>query len=319
MNNFIFLSRWTGRFGNRMFQYAYGATYSYIHHMDFMTCSDWEGSLLFEKQAHQLMPDSLFRSQMNQLKNKNNIELRQIIFDQFDKKKSTKIEFLTPDTSKEPYSYYPHSCYGDLCANNKAIFEQMDANYLKQFFQFSNEVKSTQAYQELEKMKGQYHVAHLRRDDISNPNTRKGGYSVISIDSYKRAFEKYGIDEKDVLWVSDDYTNQWAEKLGFNVEIKRLGWSYPGGSGYEPGVVFDWLEDFLKLYFAKSIFRANSSFSWWASFLSPTARVYSPRLNKRKPYGKDNILEEIDVEFEEGNQPHWVNLANSPCPNIIIN
>jgi hypothetical protein len=318
MDDFIFLSRWTGRFGNRMFQYAYGATYSQIHQVDFMTCSDWEGSLLFDKQAHNLMPHQSFRTQMNQLRDKNNADLRQEIFDQFDANNMIKVKYLTPDTVKDPYIYQAHSCFGDLCADNKAIFEKMDAKYLRQFFQFSDEVKATTAYQQLEKMKGTYHVAHLRRDDISNPNTRKGRYSVISIDSYKRAFEKNGIDEKDVLWVSDDYTNQWAEKLGFSVEIKRLGWSYPGGSGYEPGVVFDWLEDFLKLYFAKTIFRANSSFSWWAGFLSPTANVYSPRLTERKAYGKDNILEEIDVEFEKGNQPHWVHLAKSRCPDIII-
>ena len=82
-------------------------------------------------------------------------------------------------------------------------------------------------------------------------------------------------------------------------------WRYPTGSEVLPGVLFDWLEDFLRLYFARTIFRANSSFSWWAAFLSPAARVFSPVVDKRHIYGVDG-LEEIDVEFVEGNHPHWM-------------
>ena len=103
-------------------------------------------------------------------------------------------------------------------------------------------------------------------------------------------------------WVSDDYTGKW--------HVDRAargwgGWDYPTGSQYLPGIVFDWLHDFLKLYFARTIFRANSSFSWWAATLSPTAKVFSPVVDKRHIYGVDGI-EEIDVEFVEGNHPHWL-------------
>jgi hypothetical protein len=77
------------------------------------------------------------------------------------------------------------------------------------------------------------------------------------------------------------------------------------GSEVLPDVLFDWLEDFLRLYFARTIFRANSSFSWWAAFLSPCARVFSPVIDKRHIYGVDG-LEEIDVDFIEGNHPHWM-------------
>jgi hypothetical protein len=83
------------------------------------------------------------------------------------------------------------------------------------------------------------------------------------------------------------------------------GWEYPTGSQYLPPIMFDWLDDFLKLYFARTIFRANSSFSWWAATLSPTARVFSPVMDKRHIYGVDG-MEEIDVDFVEGNQPHWL-------------
>ena len=79
----------------------------------------------------------------------------------------------------------------------------------------------------------------------------------------------------------------------------------PEGSEHLPAVMFDWLDDFLKLYFARTIFRANSSFSWWAAMLSPTATVYSPVIDKHHIYGVDG-LKEIDVEFVEGNHPHWL-------------
>ena len=83
-----------------------------------------------------------------------------------------------------------------------------------------------------------------------------------------------------------------------------------------PDVVFDWMNDFLKMYFARTIFRANSSFSWWAGFLSPTAKVYSPVVNKQHIYGRDNDGEEkeIDLKFVEGNEPHWMHNQ----PNIVF-
>ena len=72
-----------------------------------------------------------------------------------------------------------------------------------------------------------------------------------------------------------------------------------------PGSSFDWLDDFLKLYFARTIFRANSSFSWWAAMLSPTAKVFSPVIDTNHIYGVDGV-EEITVDFVEGNHPHWL-------------
>ena len=103
--------------------------------------------------------------------------------------------------------------------------------------------------------------------------------------------------------MSDDYSGKWHPD---RTEGIRGGWSYPVGSEYlGPELVFDWLADFLKLYFARTIFRANSSFSWWASFLSPTATTFSPVLHRQVIYGRDS-LEEVDYEFVEGNQPHWM-------------
>ena len=129
------------------------------------------------------------------------------------------------------------------------------------------------------------------------------GHSVLARSAYFNAFERYGFARDGVQWISDDYSRRWHSDRPVTI---RGGWSYPIGSEYlGREVIFDWLEDFLKLYFARTIFRANSSFSWWAAFLSPTATVYSPVVNRRLIYGVDGH-EEVEYEFVPGNHPHWM-------------
>ena len=81
--------------------------------------------------------------------------------------------------------------------------------------------------------------------------------------------------------------------------------------------MFDWLSDFLKLYFARTIFRANSSFSWWAACLSPTAKVFSPVVDKRHIYGVDG-MDEITLDFVEGNHPHYLLGGRYDKPDIRL-
>ena len=189
----------------------------------------------------------------------------------------------------------------------------MDKQHLLNLFEFSDEVKNSDIYKRYENVKGTYDIAHLRRDDISSPEYNKvnaQGYSVISKNSYINAFKKFGYDSENVLWTSDDFTKKWHTSRN---PTSNFGWQYPMGSNYRKGEIFDWLEDFLRLYFARTIFRANSSFSWWAAFLSPTAKVYSPILDKKHIYGVDG-MEEIEVEFVDGNHPHWL----YGCKDILI-
>jgi hypothetical protein len=78
------------------------------------------------------------------------------------------------------------------------------------------------------------------------------------------------------------------------------------------------------MYFARTIFRGNSSFSWWASFLSQQregpAKIFSPRLDKKILYAsKETYKEEAGFEFEEGNSPHWLcTTKENRCNDIII-
>jgi len=302
--SFILLAHWNGRFGNRMHQYAYGATYAKLNNVPFYLPSDWEGTHLFKNQYHTVVEDDTLRLEINQTQpSMNTLEFRT----QSIQKLHPDAKQINPEMIDQNYLKYDHPVFFDsVCAYSQTIFDKMDKKHLLEIFEFSDKVKNTEAYKYWSKFQGKYDIVHLRRDDISNIEYNKNnpqGYSVVSKESYYKAFEKFGYNPDNITWVSDDHTNKWHSN---RTATPNLGWSYPIGSNYDNEYVFDWLEDFLKLYFARTIFRANSSFSWWASFLSPTAKVYSPVLDKQVIYGRDNDGVEIDVDFVKGNHPHWM-------------
>jgi hypothetical protein len=102
--------------------------------------------------------------------------------------------------------------------------------------------------------RGRYNAAHLRRGDFINHPREP---AIISDRSYAQAFEKFGAHR--VVRISDA----------------------PPGS--------DPMEDFQILMHADKLFRANSSFSWWAAALNEYGTVYSPVLAGKKGWS--------DVEF----------------------
>jgi hypothetical protein len=301
--NPIILTHWNGRFGNRIHQYAYGVTYSKMFNMPFQLPSDWEGTYLFKRQYHTVVEDDTLRLEINQTQSAlNTISYRT----QAVQKLYPNAKHIHPEMLDQNYTDHGVPVFFDsVCAYSNTIFAPMSKDYLLEVFEFSDEVKETEAYKYWNSKKGTYDIAHLRRDDIANATYNKNnpqGYSVVSKESYIKAFEKFRFDPDKVEWTSDDFTGRWHQRE----KAENFGWDYPTGSRYRPGFVFDWLEDFLRLYFARTIFRANSSFSWWACFLSPTATVYSPVLDKQLIYGRDDREEEIDVEFVLGNHPHWM-------------
>ena len=60
-------------------------------------------------------------------------------------------------------------------------------------------------------------------------------------------------------------------------------------------IIFDFLPELLLLVFAKKIYRSNSSFSWFGSFLS-NAIIYSPVVKPKTPECKGKFFE-IDTDF----------------------
>jgi hypothetical protein len=311
MSELLLQLRWTGRFGNRMFQYAYGATYARLTGLEFWLPADWEGTRLFRHQIHKVVENDEIRLALmppdeGVASNQKRIESV--------RKHYPDAELIDVEVAPDPYVTPGHPlCHANGCAYNPAIFTRMSKRHLKSLCEFSHEVTRLEAYKRYSDIQGLYDVAHLRRDDISDVQfnrTHCQGYSVISKDSYSRAFRKFGYPEESIQWVSDDYTGRWH--VGRKVRF-RGGWEYPTGSQYIPGIMFDWLGDFLKLYFARTIFRANSSFSWWAALLSPTAKVFSPLMDRRLIYGVDG-MEEVTVDFIEGNDPHWLHGG----PDIVL-
>lgn len=312
----IVMVHWNGRFGNRMFSYAFGRYYAARYDHDFYLPSDWEGSVLFAEKGHQIVEDDELRLRLNQtIQPLDSIHYRKDAMADYGRRTGRVLTHIDPNN---PAHLGRANVYFDsLCANSPELFARYSRKEMRRWFAWSDAVKQMDIYKRMEDEQGTYDVAHLRRDDVSSPEyNRKNhqSYSVVSKESYLRAFAKFGFEPRAMHWSTDDRTGKWLQVP----KPKRAGgWTYPFGSHRIPSVIFDWLPDFLRLYFARTIFRSNSSFSWWAGFLSPCARVFSPVLAERKIYLGEK--DEIDCQFVEGNHPHWINTStDGRCPEIRI-
>lgn len=304
--SYLFQSHWHGKFGNRMHQYAYAATYKNLNKIPYYNHADWEGVKLFKNRQDSILDNPELIGILQ------NGSILGAARDEVVTNHISEIKKIDPLVAPGNYLKYENPVFFDsLSAYNDEVFKKMNKTHLLEIFEFSDEVKETDSYKYWSNRAGTYDIAHLRRDDIASPEFNKAniqGYSVLSKESYYRAFKYYGFDPDKMEWCSDDYLRQWHADRPTDI---RLGWSYPAGAEYKPGIIFDWLEDFLRLYFARTIFRANSSFSFWACFLSPTATVYSPILDNQVIYGRDDKLEEIQADFAMGNEAHWMYLGTS--------
>lgn len=312
----ILMIHWNGRFGNRMFSFAFGRYHASAHNADFYLPSEWEGSVLFREKGCKIMEDDELRLRLNQSKQPfDNLRYRKDAMADYGNRTGIRLTHIDPNN---PAHLDRTNVYFDsLCVNSPHLFSRYSRGQMLKWFDWSDEVKRLDIYRRLEDEQGTYDVAHLRRDDISSPDyNRKNhqSYSVVSKESYLQAFKKFGFDVRGIHWLTDDRTGKWIQ---VPKPARHGGWTYPFGCHRLPKVIFDWLPDFLRLYFARTIFRSNSSFSWWAGFLSPCAKVYSPVLRERKIYLHES--DEVACEFVEGNHPHFINTASdSACSEIRI-
>lgn len=327
--NNVLIMHWNGRFGNRMHTYAYAHARAKKFGGELLLPSEWEGDKLFNLD-HKIINDEELRLYINQsIQPFDNLNYRMKKVLEYNRRsKDFNFKYINADNPKENFkNFNTDVCIDSVSAYHHSIFDNMLLEDVLKLYQFSDEVKNLDIYKKLEDKQGTYNIAHLRRDDISNVNYKNnGGYSVISKKSYEKAFKKFDYDPKSIEWTTDDWQNKWKVGTPFSTGFlnKRGRWNYPSGSEYIPDVIFDWLPDFLRLYFAGTIFRANSSFSFWAATLSKgrenPPKIFAPRLDKRILYAKEDTLEqEGDFDFEEGNHPHWLCLKGQDnCDNIIF-
>lgn len=160
------------------------------------------------------------------------------------------------------HGYYQHA----------AAFEFYTISKLLKWFTFTpqwvNELSPFQPHQTM--------VAHIRRGDYVTGHS--GTFCIIDEQAYKAAVEKIKRNINAVQWVREDQPAQYSR----------------------PGL--EWLIDFVTLMRARTLFRANSTFSWWAATLGQN-KVYSPVVDGLRGHHKE-------VKFVKGNWPRCVDLPN---------
>ena len=290
---------WIGRFGNRMFQYAFGAFYASHFGATYYLSSDWEGSVLFKTLPNvSVIPDDQLRLEINQSSDGlDTQEYRKSAVKRYNQRHSDQLAFVSFD--HEANYGRLNVCFDDLhMMYFPWIFRSYSVAKIRSFFQFSDQVKALPVYQYWYQRRGTYDAAHIRRGDIVTKGFT-GAHSAISLESYKRAMRKVGVDPDQAIWLSEDKKIRTPSKWDAYL---KYGWAYPVGQEKIPDIVFDFLPDFLTMIFSRNLFRGNSSLSWWGGFLGE-GKVYSPVLGKRITCNEVNFME---CDFVEGNYPHFM-------------
>jgi hypothetical protein len=167
-------------------------------------------------------------------------------------------------------SNYSQVIHGYFQNQESLIYTREDC---KRWFKFKPHIKE---------MLDESHVkckilAHLRRGDYGGY-----GYPKISETSYIDAVEKFGMWRNDVLFSMEEYPFKNAR---FDGDLQ-------------------FLPDFYRMMKADVLFRANSSFSYWAAVLADSSqRIFSPVID-----GIAGGEKEIECDFVEGNWPRLSNL-----------
>jgi hypothetical protein len=314
--NKIILLRWIGRFGNRMFQYALGCAYAKKYNCTFYVPSEWEGDYIFKKNKYtQVITDDTLRLYVNQ----SNVPYEQI--NDYIKTQLINYNKLTGDTV-EFVSFQTNRDFGktNIAFNDlhsmyfKHNYDLLDDDLLKEIFSFNDDVLKSEIYKTMEKNKHTYDVIHLRRGDVATINF-SGAHSCISKNSYLKALEDIHIDISKIIWISDDI-NERSYNI-WNDLSSGHKWYFPTGEYVQPQIFFDFFPDFLTIYFARTIIRGNSAFSWWASTLSLTIDIYSPNL-EAKPDDLLNKYYIAECSFIKGNSKHFMNFQKKDQFDDII-
>jgi hypothetical protein len=162
--------------------------------------------------------------------------------------------FNIPEADRTP----SHSCDIVCCENYRQSQDDLiyTRQQVKSWLQFRPEI-----------------LTQLHQLDQSQPeiilNVREGddysGFARVSRESYINACRKFGFDPEKAAWETDTQATRMPQFTVFagNEWGSGLGTSAVG------------IPSFYRLMKAKVLFRANSTFSWWAATLSD-GRIFSP-------------------------------------------
>lgn len=325
----ILMLHWTGRFGNRMFQYAFGCQYAKTYDCTFYIPSEWEGNKLFKPNPYvKVLPDDELRLHINQThKAMDTLDYRMYALKKYKERTGDDVEFVV--TNQKYHMGKTNIAFDDLsCMYFPHIFQMLDLNFLKnEVFVFKDEIVQSELYKELATVKGKYDIVHWRRGDIASPQY-KGAHSLVSRRSIDKAIQRFQHEVTlPMVYVSDDVNYRTKSIPGVDFQkwySKSTGhaWTYPVGEHPKPEIVFDWLPEFLVIMNARVIFRGNSAFSWWAAFFAQLDNkekaVYSPVV-RTKPAELKGKFWEMDCAFVKGNHPPFMGSKEEGFFDIDLN
>jgi hypothetical protein len=298
-SNKLVLLHWIGRFGNRMFQYAFGCSYAKRYGCIFYIPSEWEGSIIFKPNRYcRIITDEILSTDINNACATD--DMREKSLANYNERTGDTVEYIS--FQDKHVIGKVNIAFADLhCMYFQYLFDLFDQELIREIYTFNDSVLQSEMYKWFYENKNTQTVCHLRRGDIADPNYI-GCHSMISIESYLKQFDMLGISAADVIWLSeskqDRSDNIWNDKS------RGHNWAYPKGESYCPEIFLDFLPDFLSMIFAKTLLRGNSSLSWWGAFLS-SAEIYAPIINP-KPQDRHNKYHYCDCEFVKGNAPHFM-------------
>jgi hypothetical protein len=295
----IVLLHWIGRFGNRMFQYAFGCSYAKRFNCIFYIPSEWEGSIIFKPNKYcRLITDATLCLDINNSAATD--EIRKQSLYNYNNRTGDKVEYVSFDNKKNIGKV--NVAFDDLhCMYFQHCYDLFEQDFLQEIYTFNDAVLNSDMYKWYDNNKHTQDVCHLRRGDIAELNFN-GAHSMISKASYIKQLDLLGIDKSNVIWLSESKIDR-SENM-WNNKSRGHNWAYPNGEKYCPDIFLDFLPDLLSMIFARTLLRGNSSLSWWGAFLS-VAKVYSPVI-KPKPVEHKNKYYCLETEFEPGNASHFM-------------
>ena len=296
--NKIILLHWIGRFGNRLFQYAFGCSYAKKYNCIFYIPSEWEGTIIFKENKYcRIITDEILALEINN--NSATEEMRKKSINDYNKRSGDNVSFISFDNKYNIGKI--NVAFDDLhCMYFTHCFDIIDESFIKEIYTFNDNVLNSEIYNWYYNNRSKNNVIHLRRGDIAELNYI-GSHSMIMKDSYYKQLQLLNINE-NIVWLCENKQDR-TENI-WNDKSHGHKWLYPKGEHEYPNIFFDFFPDYLSMIFAKVLLRGNSSLSWWGAFLS-NAVIYSPII-KPKPIENINKYYCMDTEFIRGNYPHFM-------------